>query len=145
MRITVSLQRDAWVRGSYMQVFNDLHCSNRCRFISITWSVATASLHWILYNVYIKILKPVFHFDVMYRSISFCVEVISSTLVLRKQRNSGNWLIIKSGFVPIIVLMPPSGMSISQNDRTICWSHFCFYMFEMTPFIVMIRIVLRLY
>ena len=27
-----------------MQVFNDLHCSNRCRFISIAWSVATASL-----------------------------------------------------------------------------------------------------
>jgi hypothetical protein len=74
----------------------------------------------ILYNVYIKILKPVFHFVLTYPSISFCVEVISSTLVLRKQRNSGNWLIIKSSFVPIIVLMPPSKMSISQNDRTIC-------------------------
>ena len=36
------------------------------------------------------ILKPVFHFNriVTYRSIFFCVEVISSTLPLRKQRNT---------------------------------------------------------
>ena len=27
-----------------MQVFNDLHYSNRCRFISIAWLVAIASL-----------------------------------------------------------------------------------------------------
>jgi hypothetical protein len=88
--IILSVVKLAIATGHAMQVFNDLHCSNRCRFISIAWSVATASLyHWILYNVYIKILKPVFHFDVTYRSISFCVEVISSTLVLRKQRNSG--------------------------------------------------------
>ena len=35
-------------------------------------------------------LKAAFHFNriVMYRSIFFCVEVISSTLVLRKQRNT---------------------------------------------------------
>ena len=35
-------------------------------------------------------LKPVFHFNhiVTYRSIFFCVEVISSTLVVRKQRNT---------------------------------------------------------
>jgi hypothetical protein len=34
--------------------------------------------------------KPVFHFNriVTYRSIFFCVEVISSTLPLRKQRNT---------------------------------------------------------
>jgi hypothetical protein len=35
-------------------------------------------------------LKAALHFNriVMYRSIFFCVEVISSTLVLRKQRNT---------------------------------------------------------
>jgi hypothetical protein len=35
-------------------------------------------------------VKPVLHFDriVTYRSIFFCVEVISSTLALRKQRNT---------------------------------------------------------
>jgi hypothetical protein len=35
-------------------------------------------------------LKPVFHFNrnVTYRSIFFCVEVISSILVVRKQRNT---------------------------------------------------------
>ena len=35
-------------------------------------------------------LKPVFHFNriVTYRSIFFCVKVISSTLSLRKQRNT---------------------------------------------------------
>jgi hypothetical protein len=34
--------------------------------------------------------KPVFHFNriVTYRSIFFCVKVISSTLVVRKQRNT---------------------------------------------------------
>ena len=38
----------------------------------------------------IACVKPVFHFNriVTYRSIFFCVEVISSTLVLRKQRNT---------------------------------------------------------
>jgi hypothetical protein len=35
-------------------------------------------------------IKPVFHFNriVTYRSIFFCVEVINSTLPLRKQRNT---------------------------------------------------------
>ena len=35
-------------------------------------------------------LNPVFHFNriVTYGSIFFCVEVISSTLILRKQRNT---------------------------------------------------------
>jgi hypothetical protein len=35
-------------------------------------------------------VKPVFHFNriVTYRRIFFCVEVISSTLVVRKQRNT---------------------------------------------------------
>ena len=35
-------------------------------------------------------LKPVFHFNgiVTYRNIFFCIEVISSTLVLTKQRNT---------------------------------------------------------
>ena len=35
-------------------------------------------------------IKPVFHFNriVTYRSIFFCVKVISSTLVVRKQRNT---------------------------------------------------------
>jgi hypothetical protein len=35
-------------------------------------------------------LWPVFHFNgiVTYRSFLFCVEVISSTLVVRKQRNT---------------------------------------------------------
>jgi hypothetical protein len=38
----------------------------------------------------IIILKPVFHFNriVTYRSIFFCVKVISSTVSLRKQRNT---------------------------------------------------------
>jgi hypothetical protein len=38
----------------------------------------------------IACVKPVFHFNriVTYRSIFFCVEVISSTLVVRKQRNT---------------------------------------------------------
>jgi hypothetical protein len=38
----------------------------------------------------IAFLQPVFHFNriVTYRSIFFCVEVISSTLVVRKQRSA---------------------------------------------------------
>ena len=37
-----------------------------------------------------SIVKPVFHFNliVKYRSIFFCVEVISSTLPLKKKRNT---------------------------------------------------------
>jgi hypothetical protein len=52
----------------------------------------------------ILIFKPVFHFDriVTYCSIFFCVEVISSTLVLRKQRNTLRFATIrlkwKTGF-----------------------------------------------
>jgi hypothetical protein len=42
-------------------------------------------------------LKPVFHFNriVTYRSIFFCVEVISSTLVVRKQRNTPRFATIE--------------------------------------------------
>jgi hypothetical protein len=32
--------------GHAMQFFNDLHYSNRCRFISIAWLVAIASLSY---------------------------------------------------------------------------------------------------
>jgi hypothetical protein len=39
-------------------------------------------------------LKPVFHFD-RNRSIFFCVEVISSTLVVRKQRNTLRYATIR--------------------------------------------------
>ena len=51
-------------------------------------SVPRAPLH-MSHHVSIE-LKPVFHFNriVTYRSIFFCVEVISSTLVVRKQRNT---------------------------------------------------------
>ena len=51
-----------------------------------------------------SLYKPVFHFNriVTYRSIFFCVEVISSTLVLRKQRNTLRFATIrlkwKTGF-----------------------------------------------
>ena len=51
--------------------------------------------------------KPVFHFNriVTYRSILFCIEVISSTLVLRKQRNTLRFgtkrLKWKTGFKPV--------------------------------------------
>ena len=51
-----------------------------------------------------QFLKPVFHFNriVTYRSIFFCVEVISSTLVVRKQRNTLRFATIrlkwKTGF-----------------------------------------------
>jgi hypothetical protein len=42
-------------------------------------------------------LKPGFHFNpiVTYRSIFFCVEVISSTLVVRKQRNTLSFATIR--------------------------------------------------
>ena len=45
----------------------------------------------------ISMFKPVFHFNriVTYRSIFFCVEVISSTLVLRKQRNTLHFATIR--------------------------------------------------
>ena len=52
----------------------------------------------------LKEIKPVFHFNciVTYRSIFFCVEVISSTLVGRKQRNTLRFATIrlkwKTGF-----------------------------------------------
>ena len=59
---------------------------------------------------------------------------------------------IKSVFVPIIVLhvMPPSWLPLSQNNLRICWwvdnmylLTFLFNMLQMTPFIDMIKIVLR--
>jgi hypothetical protein len=78
--------------GHAMQVFNDLHYLNRCRFISIAWLVAIASL--------------------------------SLNTVQCLYKNT-----IKSGFVPIIVLMPlfkaahiteqPTNMSAS-NDIIHC-------------------------
>jgi hypothetical protein len=54
-----------------------------------------------------RTLKPVFHFDhiVTYRSIFFCVEIISSTLVVRKQRNTLRFATIrlkwKTGLKPV--------------------------------------------
>jgi hypothetical protein len=65
-------------------------------------SVPRAPLH-MSHHVSIE-LKPVFHFNriVTYRSIFFCVEVISSTLVVRKQRNTLRFATIqlkwKTGF-----------------------------------------------
>ena len=54
-------------------------------------------------------LKPVFHFNriVTYRSIFFCVEVISSTLPLRKQRNT-----LRFG---TIQLKWKTGLNVLQN------------------------------
>jgi hypothetical protein len=83
--------------GHAMQVFNDLHYSNRCKFISIASLVAIASL--------------------------------SLNTVQCLYKNT------KSGFVPIIVLTPLSRLHISQNNRLIC-------QLQMTPFVVMIKIVL---
>ena len=83
--------------GHAMQFFNDLHYSNRYRFISIAWLVAIASLS------------------------------LNTVQCLHKNT--------KTGFVPIIVLTPLSRLPISQNNRLIC-------QLQMTPFIVMIKIVL---
>jgi hypothetical protein len=83
--IILSVVKLAIATGHAMQVSNDLHYSNRCRFISIAciWPVAMASL-------------PLNTVQCLYQNT-------------------------KSGFVPIIVLMPPSRLPISQNNRTICW------------------------
>jgi hypothetical protein len=49
-------------------------------------------------NIIAVAVKPVFHFNriVTYRSIFFCVEVISSSLVVRKQRNTLRFATIRS-------------------------------------------------
>ena len=55
--------------------------------------------------------RPVFHFNriVTYRGILFCVEIIGSTLVLRKQRNT-----IHSG-VTADTVPPPQSVSPRDN------------------------------
>jgi hypothetical protein len=61
----------------------------------------------VFHIVVFHILKPVFHFNriVTYRSIFFFVEVISSTLVLRKQRSTLRFATIrlkwKTGIKPV--------------------------------------------
>jgi hypothetical protein len=55
--IILSVAKLAIATGHAMQVFNELHHSNKCKFVSIEWPVAMASLHWIQCNVYIKILS----------------------------------------------------------------------------------------
>ena len=84
--IILSVVKLAIVTGHAMQVFNDLHLciiqNYRCRFISIAWPVAMASL-------------PLNTVQCLYENT-------------------------RSGFVPIIVLMPPSRLPILQNNRTIC-------------------------
>jgi uncharacterized membrane protein len=70
-------------------------------------------------------LKAVFHFKriVSYRSIFFCVEVISSTLVLRKQRNTLRFATIrlkwKTGLIVIIMICSATNViEVSLNgDR----------------------------
>jgi hypothetical protein len=43
-QILIQVRYEIVATSHVMQVFNDLHYSNRCRFISIAWPVAMASL-----------------------------------------------------------------------------------------------------